>query len=117
MQPGETVEPGRCQRAPGTDSGQVLREARRVTRDERRPELSLAREMVVHRGCGDAQLPGDVRVAERVEPADLDQHFGDVEDVRGGAGLVLLMRSQRSVTSTGPLGSLGNRLTTRLTYW
>ena len=27
------------------------------------------------------------------------QHFGDVEDTRGGARLVLLMRSQRGVTS------------------
>ncbi len=53
-------------------------------------ELGLAGEVVVQARLGDADLGGDVGVAEAVEAARLHQPLGDVED----AGAVALGRGR-----------------------
>ena len=59
-----------------------------VTGDERFTEGGLTGEVVVQGSFSDLQLGGDVGVAEAVEPADLDQPLGHVQDPRGRAGII-----------------------------
>jgi hypothetical protein len=64
-------------------------EARRVALDQRLPELGLACEVVVQARLRDPELLGHVGVAEPVEPAELHQPFGHVEDLGRGPALGL----------------------------
>ena len=90
VQPRIAFELGWRVRDAGLDGRQRLGEARRIACEERLAEFRLARKMVVQGRFGDLQLGGDVGVAEAVEPADLDQSLGDIEDPRCGIGIAAL---------------------------
>ena len=72
-------------RALRVDALQGLAEAPGIAVDERLPQFSLARKVVVQAGLGHAQLARHVGVAEAVEAAGLDQSLGHVQDARRGA--------------------------------
>src|SRR5919108_5647631 len=87
---GVCIELGRRVAAGGVDPLECGGEAGGVALGERPAELRLAGKVVVQAGFGDAQLGGDVGVAEAVEPATLDEPLRAVEDSRGGVRVVSL---------------------------
>ena len=72
----------------GVEARESFHETAGVTGDERLAEGGLAGEVVVQGGLGDLQLGSDVGVAEAVEPADLDQPLGHVQDPHGRARII-----------------------------
>ena len=64
------------------DAAERRVEAARVARDQCPPELGLAGEVVVKARGRERELARDVRVAEAVEAAHLDEALGTVEDAR-----------------------------------
>src|SRR5215510_14510311 len=58
-----------------------------IPRDEAGPELRLRGKVIVEACFRDLERPGDVRVAEAVEPARLDEALGHVQDPLGGAAV------------------------------
>src|ERR671923_1320132 len=87
---GVCVELGRRVATGGVDSLECGGEAGGVALDERPAELRLAGKVVVQAGFGDAQLSGDVGVAEALEAAALDEPLRAVEDPRGSVRVVSL---------------------------
>jgi len=106
-------EPGWGVAAACVDLLERFGEAGGVAADQRFAELGLSGKVVVEAGLGEAELGGDVGIAEAVEAAALHEPFGAVEDPRCCVGVSWLSSPPHPLRPLGSTGRLDSLPTSR----